>query len=54
MVLQKGNSVYYNYQLSVNGKAEVHKDKYENDYLTDVIVSKCGCHIPMTAALSPW
>ena len=39
LYIQKGNSVYYNYTLSVNGKAEVHGDKYENDYLTDVIVS---------------
>ena len=28
---------YYNYTLSVNGKAEVHKDSYPRDYLTDVI-----------------
>lgn len=33
-----GNSQYYNYTLSVNGKAEVHKDNYEKDYLTDLIV----------------
>lgn len=32
-----GNSVYYNYTLSVNGKAEFHGDKYSDDYLTDVI-----------------
>ncbi|KAH3877270.1 N-acetylglucosamine-6-sulfatase-like [Dreissena polymorpha] len=32
-----GNSVYYNYTLSVNGKAERHGDNYENDYLTDLI-----------------
>lgn len=37
--LQVGNSQYYNYTLSVNGKAEVHKDNYEKDYLTDLIVS---------------
>lgn len=34
----KGNSVYYNYTLSVNGKKEVHRDNYPKDYLTDVIV----------------
>jgi len=35
-----GNSRYYNYTLSVNGKAEVHKDSYPRDYLTDVIRRK--------------
>lgn len=34
------NSVYYNYTLSVDGKAEVHGDNYSEDYLTDVIASK--------------
>ena len=34
-----GNSVYYNYTLSVNGKAEKHGDNYTADYLTDLIVS---------------
>ncbi|KAK5598528.1 hypothetical protein CRENBAI_008897 [Crenichthys baileyi] len=34
-----GNSQYYNYTLSVNGKAEQHGDSYEKDYLTDLIVS---------------
>lgn len=32
-----GNSVYYNYSLSVNGKREKHADQYPRDYLTDVI-----------------
>ncbi|XP_053390674.1 N-acetylglucosamine-6-sulfatase-like [Mercenaria mercenaria] len=32
-----GNSVYYNYALSVNGKREKHGDQYPQDYLTDVI-----------------
>jgi len=35
-----GNSKYYNYTLSVNGKPEVHKDSYPRDYLTDVIRRK--------------
>jgi len=35
-----GNSRYYNYTLSNNGKAEVHKDNYTTDYLTDVIRRK--------------
>lgn len=34
-----GNSQYYNYTLSVNGKEEKHSDSYEDDYLTDLIVS---------------
>lgn len=34
-----GNSKYYNYTLSVNGTAVHHRDSYQNDYLTDVIVS---------------
>ena len=37
-----GNSKYYNYKLSVNGKAEVHGDDYEKDYLTDVIGRKAS------------
>ena len=32
-----GNSVYYNYTLSANGKPEVHGDTYPEDYLTEVI-----------------
>lgn len=36
---QVGNSQYYNYSLSVNGKEEKHGDSYEADYLTDLIVS---------------
>ena len=36
---QVGNSVYYNYNLSVNGKTESHGDNYPDDYLTDLIVS---------------
>lgn len=35
-----GNSKYYNYTLSINGKKEHHGDNYEQDYLTDVILKK--------------
>jgi len=32
-----GNSVYYNYKLSVNGKAESHGSNYDTDYLPNVL-----------------
>ena len=32
--------MYYNYSLSVNGTREKHGDKYSEDYLTNLIVSK--------------
>ncbi|MBN3296974.1 GNS sulfatase, partial [Amia calva] len=35
-----GNSQYYNYSLSVNGKEEQHGDHYATDYLTDLIVNR--------------
>lgn len=35
-----GNSQYYNYTLSVNGKEEKHSDSYEDDYLTDLILNR--------------
>ena len=38
IVLQEKNSKYYNYTLSVNGKAETHGADYSKDYLTDVLV----------------
>uniref|UniRef100_A0AAR2LTN5 N-acetylglucosamine-6-sulfatase n=1 Tax=Pygocentrus nattereri TaxID=42514 RepID=A0AAR2LTN5_PYGNA len=33
------NSKYYNYTLSVNGKAERHGQNYSEDYLTDVLAN---------------
>lgn len=35
---QEKNSKYYNYTLSVNGKARRHGENYSVDYLTDVLV----------------
>ncbi|XP_077488843.1 N-acetylglucosamine-6-sulfatase-like [Amblyomma americanum] len=35
-----GNSVYYNYTLSVNGVPEKHGDSPDKDYLTDVMAAK--------------
>lgn len=37
-VLQERNSKYYNYTLSVNGRAQKHGADYNTDYLTDVLV----------------
>lgn len=34
-----GNSRYYNYTLSANGKPVKHGDTYSADYLTDILVS---------------
>ncbi|PIK38994.1 putative N-acetylglucosamine-6-sulfatase-like, partial [Apostichopus japonicus] len=34
------NSVYYNYNISVNGVVETHHDDYYKDYLTDLIHNK--------------
>ena len=33
-----GNSRYYNFTLSVDGKEEIHGDDYGADYLTDLLV----------------
>lgn len=38
LFLQEKNSKYYNYTLSVNGKAQQHGANYSKDYLTDVLV----------------
>lgn len=48
--LKVGNSQYYNYTLSVNGKEEKHGDSYEKDYLTNLIVS---CHFTLRTQV-PW
>lgn len=39
LIPQVGNSKYYNYTLSLNGHEEKHGDHYEEDYLTDLLVS---------------
>lgn len=38
LFLKEKNSKYYNYTLSVNGKAQKHGSDYSKDYLTDVLV----------------
>ena len=42
-----GNSKYYDYRLSINGKAEKHGSEYEKDYLTDVIGRKAESFLNM-------
>ena len=39
-VALRGNSVYYNYELSVAGAVEPHHDDYATDYLTDVLANR--------------
>ena len=35
-----GNSVYYNYSMSVNGKKEKHGDDYSSDYFIDIVKNR--------------
>jgi len=46
---QEKNSKYYNYTLSVNGKARRHGENYSVDYLTDVLVRNIA-----TPVLQKW
>ncbi|XP_035039929.1 glucosamine (N-acetyl)-6-sulfatase (Sanfilippo disease IIID), b isoform X1 [Hippoglossus stenolepis] len=55
-----GNSQYYNYTLSVDGKEEKHGDSYEKDYLTDLMLNRSlkflegkSPHQPFFLMLSP-
>ncbi|CAL1548211.1 unnamed protein product [Lymnaea stagnalis] len=49
-----GNSVYYNYTLSVNGKAVKHGDNYASDYLTDVIHKKAQKFLSAQTSKKPF
>ena len=42
-----GNSKYYDYDLSINGKREHHGSDYSIDYLTDVIGKKAHSFLDM-------
>ena len=35
-----GNSVYYNYTLSIDGEPEVHGEDFEQDYFTNMVRRK--------------
>ncbi|KAM3600590.1 uncharacterized protein V6R79_025502 [Siganus canaliculatus] len=55
-----GNSQYYNYTLSVNGKEERHGDNYHQDYFTDLITNRslnfldnCSPQRPFFLMLTP-
>uniref|UniRef100_A0A8D0KLH3 N-acetylglucosamine-6-sulfatase n=1 Tax=Salvator merianae TaxID=96440 RepID=A0A8D0KLH3_SALMN len=54
-----GNSKYYNYTLSVNGREEKHGEIYEEDYLTDLITNRSLTflrklsHSPFLMVLAP-
>ncbi|KAI8781287.1 N-acetylglucosamine-6-sulfatase isoform X1 [Biomphalaria glabrata] len=49
-----GNSVYYNYTLSVQGLAESHGDNYQQDYLTDVIHRKAVNFLNSVSSRKPF
>uniref|UniRef100_A0A2C9LAN5 Sulfatase N-terminal domain-containing protein n=1 Tax=Biomphalaria glabrata TaxID=6526 RepID=A0A2C9LAN5_BIOGL len=49
-----GNSVYYNYTLSVQGQAESHGDNYQQDYLTDVIHRKAVNFLNSVSSRKPF
>lgn len=36
----RGNSIYYNYELSNNGTTETHGNDYATDYLTDLVANR--------------
>uniref|UniRef100_A0A1W7RGZ6 N-acetylglucosamine-6-sulfatase n=1 Tax=Agkistrodon contortrix contortrix TaxID=8713 RepID=A0A1W7RGZ6_AGKCO len=54
-----GNSRYYNYTLSMNGHEEKHGDRYEEDYLTDLLTNRSldflrkFSHPPFLMVLAP-
>lgn len=48
-----GNSRYYNYTLSVNGKPEKHGDTYASDYLTDILKEHAVSFIKEQSEASP-
>uniref|UniRef100_A0A452HS10 N-acetylglucosamine-6-sulfatase n=1 Tax=Gopherus agassizii TaxID=38772 RepID=A0A452HS10_9SAUR len=54
-----GNSRYYNYTLSANGREEQHGQRYQNDYLTDLITNRSleflqkWSHPPFLMVLAP-
>ncbi|XP_075766724.1 N-acetylglucosamine-6-sulfatase-like isoform X4 [Pelodiscus sinensis] len=54
-----GNSRYYNYTLSANGREEQHRQSYQEDYLTDLIANRSleylerFSHPPFLMVLAP-
>ncbi|KAK7098810.1 N-acetylglucosamine-6-sulfatase-like [Littorina saxatilis] len=49
-----GNSKYYNYDLSINGKLESHGNNYERDYFTNYINNKAEKFLSKQTADSPF
>ncbi|CAK8683396.1 unnamed protein product [Clavelina lepadiformis] len=47
------NSKYYNYSLNHNGRKEIHKDNYEKDYLTDLVVNRSVQHFRQSKEDNP-